>query len=499
MQYDAIILGAGAAGLASALKLSGSGKKVILLEKQPRPGGFATCFNRKGYTFESAVHCVDALSKDGRIRNFLEEAGVAKEVDFIELNNFVRVSYPEHDFTVDSNCNNFISFLKRTFPQEESNIDKLFSDFDSFYKTLAVFNAPGAPGQMKKIMAAFASADMIKASSLTTEQFIQQHIQDPKLKAIIPSIWGFSGLPPSRLSAFYFLILFNGYHYNPTCYIKGGFRRLFEAMANKIQENGSEVRFNTAVKKIITGVDNQAKAVLTENGQELKAGTIISNANCFDTLVNFPDNDAVRESYRKKLFSLEKSISAFQVYLGLKVPAESLGMKQFMWFLCNNYNHDENFQYSLSGDYDNSSISLVDHAQIDRALAPEGKGTLLIFTLDAYSNWENLGRQEYQNKKLQAADKLIRRVEKYLPGLSKCIEVMEIATPKTIARFGPSPEGAIYGFAQTVNQAGIKRLAQVTKIKGLFLAGAWTRPGGGVHACFISGIQAAELALRFLK
>jgi prolycopene isomerase len=91
------------------------------------------------------------------------------------------------------------------------------------------------------------------------------------------------------------------------------------------------------------------------------------------------------------------------------------------------------------------------------------------------------------------------RAEKYLPGLSKYIEVIEAATPRTMSRFSASPEGAIYGFAQTPKQSGINRLSQETKVKGLFLTGAWTRPGGGIHACFISGIDAADLALKYLK
>jgi phytoene dehydrogenase-like protein len=65
-------------------------------------------------------------------------------------------------------------------------------------------------------------------------------------------------------------------------------------------------------------------------------------------------------------------------------------------------------------------------------------------------------------------------------------------------RYTLTPEGAIYGFSHTIMQSGIFRLDQKTRIKGLFLAGAWTRPGAGVHACFISGIDAAELTFKYL-
>ncbi|MFZ2602947.1 MAG: FAD-dependent oxidoreductase, partial [Candidatus Omnitrophota bacterium] len=39
MKYDCIIIGAGVGGLTAALKLSQSGMKVLVIEKQPIPGG----------------------------------------------------------------------------------------------------------------------------------------------------------------------------------------------------------------------------------------------------------------------------------------------------------------------------------------------------------------------------------------------------------------------------------------------------------------------------
>jgi prolycopene isomerase len=141
---------------------------------------------------------------------------------------------------------------------------------------------------------------------------------------------------------------------------------------------------------------------------------------------------------------------------------------------------------------------LVDHAEIDPTLTPKGKGSLMIMVLDNYSRWKDFQGESYKQKKEEVSRKLIQRAEKYLPGLTKNIEVMELATPKTMQRFTLSPEGAIYGFAQTVLQSSINRLKQETAIHGLFLAGAWTYPGHGIHGCFVSGMIAADLASKFL-
>ena len=494
-KYDCIIIGAGVAGLFSALKLSCAGKRVFLIEKQPVPGGFATSFTRKGFTFESSLHCVNALGEDGEIRRFLEEAGIDKEVNFISLRDFSRIIYPEHDFIADFNQDNLKAFFKKSFPQEENNIDKLFSRLEKFYRQFDSFYNLKLPYWLKLILVPLIYQEIIRVSLCTASELIAKYIKDDKLKGIIADIWKFMGLPPSRLCAFYFLIVLRGYFFQPTVYMEGGFSRLFNAIVKKIKANGSEVKFNTRVKKIIT-YKNKVKGIIIDNEEEFQAKVIISNANAIDTLTDLLDNVTLKEKYLLKLSPLEKSISAFQVYLGLSVPAKQLGMDHHIFSINTTYNHDDNFNYVLQGNYDLTSIEVVDHAQIDPSLVPAGKGSLLIMALDNYANWDGLTEEEYQRKKSTVAHKLIQRAEKYLPGISDYIEVMEVATPKTMARYGTSPEGAIYGFAQTVKQASINRLTQTTNIKGLILAGAWTHPGGGMHACFISGIDAADLALR---
>ena len=498
MKYDCIIIGAGAAGLTAAVKLSQSGKRVLVIEKQPVPGGFATTFTRSGIRFESSIHCVDSLSKDGEIRNFLDECGIDKEISFIELKDFGRIIYPEHDFVADFNVDNFMNYLKDNFPQESRNIDNFFYKIGKFYKQFDKFSNSKLPQWLNLALSPVLYPEIIKVSSPTTEQFINKYIRDKKLKSIICDIWRFIGLPPDRLSAFYFLIVFRGYFCARTSYIKGGFQELFNAMVRKIKENGSQIVFNTSVQKIITH-RNSTKSVITEKNEEFAASAIISNANAIDTLTLYLDNDLLKKFYIKKFATLEKSVSAFQVYLGLKVPAKNLGMDHARFSINTGYNHADNFNYCLKGDYDNCLLEITDHAQIDPGLVPEGKGSLLIMTYDAYANWKGLSVEEYKERKQKVMEKLIERAEKYLPGLKEQIEVKEAATPISMERYGSSCEGAIYGFSQTVGQAGANRFPQKTLVKGLFLSGAWTFPGGGLHGCFVSGIEAAELVLKFFR
>ncbi|MFA5271758.1 MAG: NAD(P)/FAD-dependent oxidoreductase [Candidatus Omnitrophota bacterium] len=498
MTYDTIIIGAGVGGLACALKLSSCGKKVLLLERQPIPGGCATTFTRKGFTFEASMHCVNSLGEGLELRNFLEDLGVDKKVNFIKLASFCRTIYPEHDFVVDFSQDIFFNYLKEQFPAERDNLEKLISSITKFYKQFDGFCISKLPSVLQLLISPFFYPDIIKISSLSACEFLDKYIKDKKLKSLISDLWKFVGVPPSRLSALYLLVILRGYCFDKTCYVQGGYMQLFKAIVDKIRANGSEVRYNTFVAKILIE-KNRVKGVVTDKKEEITANSVISNANAPLTLGEMIDNVSLKENYKKQIARLEKSISVFQVYLGLSVSPKSLGMKSFMLSINNGYDHDESFDCSIRGDYDNCIIEAVDHSQLDPSLAPQGKGTLLIMTLDSYDNWKDLTGTAYQEKKKQLAQKLIERCEKYLPGLSKHIEIMEVATPNTMYRYTLTPEGAIYGFAHTVMQSGIFRLDQKTKIKGLYLAGAWTRPGAGVHACFISGLDAAELTLKYLR
>jgi prolycopene isomerase len=73
------------------------------------------------------------------------------------------------------------------------------------------------------------------------------------------------------------------------------------------------------------------------------------------------------------------------------------------------------------------------------------------------------------------------------------IEVKESATPLTNWYFTRNPEGAIYGFDQTVDNAFMNRLDCRTPIKGLYLASAWGNPGGGYGGVLSGGERAFKM------
>jgi prolycopene isomerase len=73
--------------------------------------------------------------------------------------------------------------------------------------------------------------------------------------------------------------------------------------------------------------------------------------------------------------------------------------------------------------------------------------------------------------------------------------MQEASTPLTNVRFTNNTQGSIYGYDQTMDNSGFTRLAkfgQRTPIDGLYLAGAWSYPGGGFEPVMLSGIEAVK-------
>jgi prolycopene isomerase len=487
------------AGLTAALKLASGGKKVLILEKQPVPGGVGTSFKRKGFTFESSLHYVDALGPEGEVREFLDKQGVSRKIEYIDLKEFGRVMYPEHDFVQDNDFGHFKEWLKNNFPGDSDGIDEFFRAINKFYRQLDHYIYSEIPLWLKHLALPILYPAIIWTSCISLEQFISKKIKDKKARAIIGTIWGFIGLAPSEVSAFYYLIVLQGCWGKKTAYIRGGFSSLFAAMTERMKELGSEVVFNTSVTGIITENGKLVKAVRTDKGEEFRAKTVISNANAIDTLTRFIDNPELKQEYAGKLSLMRKSVSALTVYLGLDVPAKDVGMNSHLLSISSTYDHEQGLKSCLKGDFAKSDFAVVDHSQLDASRAPSGKSSLCVMTFADYASWSGLTREDYEKKKKEAGNAIVENLERYLPGLSGHVEFMEVATPMTMERYASLPEGAVYGFAETVPQSSINRFPQKTKIKGLFLAGAWTRPGCGVHGCFVSGSEAADMVMKVLR
>ena len=495
-EFDAVIIGSGLGGLACAAAFSRQGFRPLVLEKHDRAGGYATSFKRPGgFEFDVSLHSTTVGERDG-IRNLIGGFPEIAGVEFVPHKDLYRAVFPEHDIRAPQrDVEGYTRLLIGLFPGEAEGINGLLADMKGLQDDIARFSAAGGQVDMSRFPMDF--PHLFQNYSRTWGQMVDARITDPKLKAIVSVMWTYYGLPPSRLSSFYYALPTIGYLEEGGYYPRGRSQTISNAFVRFIEEHGGKVLLETEAEKILVK-DGAAYGVAGKNGKTYTAKVVVSNASAPDTFKGMVQGGPDLGEYVKRLDGYSVSFSSFQVFLGLKKDlVRETGIKDTEIFVAEGYDPEADYQAMLAGDVERSGYGLTLYDNLFEGYSPGGKNTLNIITPQGYAPWERFaadyfqGRKDaYKTEKERLARVLVEKVEKkFLPGLSKAIEVMEVGTPLTNVRYTGNYRGAIYGFDQTMDNSGNTRLPHKTPIKNLYLAGAWTRPGHGYGAVIPSGLE----------
>jgi phytoene dehydrogenase-like protein len=495
-EYDAIIIGSGLGGLSCAAAFAKQGFKPLIIEQHSKVGGYATTFTRPGgFEFDVSLHSTIVGERNG-IHNLIPGFPEIKEVEFEPHPNLYRMIFPDYDIRVpQKNITAYINNLIELFPEEKTGIEGIFEDMEGISNDIGKFSAAGGNINMNTFVQDFPY--LVKSANRTWGDLVDARITNPKLKTIVSSLWVYYGLPPSKLSPYYYAMPTFAYLKNGGYYPRGKSQKISDAFEKFIEGHGGKVMISSRVEKILTK-DNAAYGVVTEDGKEYTAKVVVSNANTFDTFNKMMDNKSVLKEYLARMEKLSVSLSCFQVFLGLKKDlVKETGITDTEIFYIPGYDGDADYELLRKADLENGGYGLMLYDNVYKGYSPEGKNTLNILTLQGFDHWEKYrddyfknNKEEYNKEKNRMAGILIDKVEKtLLPGLRDAIEIKEIGTPLTNLRYTRNYRGAVYGFDQTLNNSGNTRLGHSTPIKNLYLSGAWTKPGHGYGGVIYSGLE----------
>lgn len=494
--YDAIVIGSGLGGLSCAAAFARQGYQALVLEQHDKPGGYATAFARPGgFVFDVSLHSTTVDERDG-VRNLIPGFPEITELEFLLHPTLFRGIWPEHDLRVaQRDPEAYARQLIALFPQESEGITGLFADMRGLADDVGRLTQARGQVDMNRFPLDF--PHLFRWHDKTWGAMVDARLQDSRLKAIVSGQWGYYGLPPSRLSAFYYALPFMGYLAGGGCYPRGRSQNISNAFARYIAGHGGAVRLNARVERILAK-DGTATGVATADGTEYTSRVVVSNANPFDTFRRMVADQSALAEYEAAWDRYSVSLSSFQVFLGLKDDlVGKLGITDSEVFVEAGYDPEAAYAHAAAADVEHGGVSVTLYDAIHRGYSPPGKNTINLMTLQGYDPWECFeaeyfaGRKAaYVAEKQRMARVLIERAEQaLLPGLSDAIEVMEIGTPLTNVRYTGHPRGAIYGWDQTVNNSGSTRVGHATPITNLYLAGAWSRPGHGYGAVIPSGLS----------
>lgn len=495
-QYDAVIIGSGLGGLSCAAAFARQGFKALVLEQHDKPGGYATSFIRSGgFEFDVSLHSTTVGERNG-IHNLIPGFPEISDVEFIPHPTLYRAIYPQHDIRVPNrDLPAYIALLTKDFPAEKDAIQGLFDDMKALNEEIGKFFAAGDKIDYSRFP--FEFPRLYEYSASTWGKIIDARIHDEKLKGIISSLWGYFGLPPSKLASIYYAMPLYSYLTGGGYYPKGRSQTISNAMVTFIEARGGKVMLNTRVEKILTK-DKAAYGVQTADKREYLGKVVVSNANAWDTFHSMIEPGDELKEYLAKMDTFSVSLSSFQVFLGLKRDlVREVGIHDSEIFYISTYDHEAAYKAALTADLRYPGFGATLYDNVVPGYSPKGKNTVNLLTLQGYDHWKPYeadyrkgNKAAYNKEKQRMADILIAEAEKVLlPGLSKAIEVKEIGTPLTNVRYTGNYRGAIYGWDETLDNSNPRRLPHVTPIKNLYLSGAWTSPGHGYGAVIPSGLE----------
>jgi phytoene dehydrogenase-like protein len=494
-QFDAVIIGAGLGGLSCAAAFARQGFKPLVLEQHDKPGGYATTFRRPGgFVFDVSLHSTTIGERNG-IHNLIPGFPEITDVEFVPHRTLYRAIFPNHDIRVPpQDVPGYIKILVGYFPEEEAGIRALIDDMSGVARDIRKLSESRNQPDMSRFPVDYPF--LVRAAGSTWGAMVDARIKDARLKAILSALWGYYGLPPSKLASFYYALPTIGYLTEGGYYPKGKSQKISDAMVSFITARGGKVLLETRVEKILVK-DGAAYGVKTADGHEHTGKVVVSNANPHDMFHSMIDGGDSYKDYLARMDRMSVSLSSFQVFLGLKKDlVGAAGVADTEIFYAPSYDAEAAYKSSVDVSLDNPAFGLTLYDNLYPGYSPKGKNTVNIIALHGFDYWRRYeadyrkgNKAAYRAEKERIADIYIRQAEKVLPGLAKAIEVQEIGTPLTNVRYTGNYRGSIYGWDQTLDNSGMRRLGHSTPVKNLYLSGAWTRPGGGYSAVLWSGLE----------
>jgi all-trans-retinol 13,14-reductase len=499
--WDTIIVGAGVGGLTAAAKLVRAGLRVLVLDRNPHPGGTAYVYHRTGFSFPMGPL---GFSHPGIVHEILKDLG---EDDGLE---FYRIHYRMMAFNLEMPLSLPFSEMKKElkewFPIDTQGVEQFFQEIEEIASATQIpdTGTNHSPGE--------------RAAKTSASEYLSGFVNDRRLRRILGSLG--TREPYSSLSLL--AAMWNLMGNEGIWYPKGGMRLFCERLVRAVTEpKGSEnesngiVRLKTEVKNIRVKEGNVLGVTLSD-GTKIDGGSIISNADYKATFIKLINHQDVPDNWCRAVINAKQSGSVLQVCLGVDSKrVDFSSFKEASRVIYRRNTSDFEGQDELnwnSAEVDPEALATQElevslWSRDDKMLAPESGAVIVIRTEADYSHFARYhsGWRErlpaYYEYKMRLGRAILREVENLLPGVEDGVLSIDVATPLTFEEQGGRSEGAVAGWSwdyEDFHDYQPRELIR-TPIKGLYMAGYQAFSAlfmGGVPTAIKSGIRAADAVLK---
>jgi len=292
MSREIVVIGAGFAGLSTAILLARLGVKVTLVEGEPRPGGCLRSYTRAGVDCPVGVHYIGAAAPGEALGDFLDLLGIRPALKLRRMGGsgvIDRYIFDDEVFDLPDSIEKFEASLGRRFAEAPEAV--------SFVSTLCRAAMAGLRSEATR-------SQPTPPITKNAAEFLADKNLPERLLDIV-AVQGFllganlSDFPASFLSVVTASLLMSAWELGCTG----------SAMAEALAESAREVGVRLIVGDPVVAVDVEsggASGVRLQSGTTLPAAAVVAAIHP-KTLASMVPHEAYPPSYREGLGRLQET------------------------------------------------------------------------------------------------------------------------------------------------------------------------------------------------
>ncbi|MBN1760919.1 MAG: NAD(P)/FAD-dependent oxidoreductase [Chitinispirillaceae bacterium] len=489
MEKNIIIVGAGIAGLSAGCYARMNGYRVSIFEMNSFPGGLCAAWKRKGYTWDISMHIV-AGSRRGQFRRMWEELGVVGHREFYYHRELTRLEDGENEITIGLDRREVEKAMLAISPDDAAMIKKFTA---LLYGKPLMKMANLKPKEfltifdiVRKIAGMLRSiGPIIRYSKLTLQDFADT-FKNPFLRNAVRFVidspgWPMPGFPLVGIAGFLKAGMVNA------GVPLGGSQQIVSGIADRFQNLGGEIHYKRCIKKLIIDT-GRVVGVRLENGGEHRADTVIWAADGHQLIFDMLEGCYVNKNIRTMYDNWIPVAPLVQVMIGVNRDMSREPHRVVIKL-------EKPIRIA---DEDHRWMSVIHHC-FDPSMAPPGKSSVEVWFATDYAYWKALSgdHKKYEEEKKRIADCTIAHLDRKWPGFAGQVEVVDIPTPVTYARYTGNWRGSPDGWYVTrENMMKSGMLRSLPGLNGLYMVGHWTAPFTGTVRAALSGRQVMQIICR---
>jgi len=525
--YDAIVVGAGHNGLTAAAYLARGGLSTLVLERREIVGGCCV-------TEEIAPGC--RVSSTSYIASMLRPEVISElrladyGLRMIPCDPAIQVPFPDGQVVpwwadrerARQEFSKISAKDAARFVQVDDQLKKLARYLQPFFmEPPPEIDTSTVMGWMDlfrvgKRFRGISNSEISQLISFLTGslgEFLDQNYESEKIKTMFlaNNVYGKHGGPyqPGTAIGLLFHLLSGGEHELQGFYghVMGGMGSITQALAAAGKKLGVEIRTSSPVERIEVRA-GRARSVVLEDGTELRARMVLSNADPKRTFIKLLDAKELPEDFLSAVRGIKMAGPCAKVNMVLAEEPRFTGtsptataLERTFYTLVPSLEFAERcYDIAKFGEIPEELwVDCVVSSNADDSLAPPGKHILTCFV--QYVPY-HLRNGNWDEKRELLGDRVVRKIAEYAPNVPGAIVARQVLTPLDLERTYGLTEGNIFHGDLRLEQLFFMRplpgWAQYrTPIHGLYLCGAGAHPGGGVTGA--PGRNAAHQALRDWK